>query len=469
MTGRHPVRTGMQYYVIEAGQRLGIPLNYKLLPEYLNDLGYESHIVGKWHLGFFHRNYTPTYRGFKSFYGYYMGHNDYFDHRDKEGPPGQREWWGLDWHHDIDHTLTDVYSDFGQYSARVIANRAGQLITEHDFDSKPLFLYLPFQSVHCANLVDPVQVPDDVEHQFQYIWNNLRRKYVGAVWELDVAVRNVFKSLQLRGVLDNTIIVFSTDNGGAPNNYNNNWSSNFPLRAGKGYYFEGGTRGVGFVWGDVFKKRKGEVSTDLMHVSDWMPTLYDAAGGDVRNLGDIESHSMMDVLTGKSLASPRSELLINLNPVNNSKAIKVGRYKYMLNPYDRWDANYDNWFKAPGSDPDSFEEMYPNTTESQIWCGDVPTDIDTKCHSKLTGLDECIFDIDSDPCEYYNLVDDPDYQDIKEMLLDRVLYWETLQVKPLIPPYDDAGNPKHMDYVWKPWTTDPTIPPNWFEPVKNEL
>ena len=55
MTGRYPARTGMQFYVIVAGQRLGLPLEYKILPEYLNDLGYESHAVGKWHLGFFHR------------------------------------------------------------------------------------------------------------------------------------------------------------------------------------------------------------------------------------------------------------------------------------------------------------------------------------------------------------------------------------------------------------------------------
>ena len=94
---------------------------------------------------------------------------------------------------------------------------------------------------------------------------------------------------------------------------------------------------MGFVWGDVFKKRKGEVSTDLMHVSDWFPTLYDAAGGDVGSLGDIDSHNMMDILTGKSESSPRSEVLINLDPIYNSKGIKVGRYKYILNPYNLWD------------------------------------------------------------------------------------------------------------------------------------
>ncbi|XP_075245617.1 arylsulfatase J-like isoform X2 [Convolutriloba macropyga] len=473
MTGRHPVRTGMQNNVILAGQRLGVPLNYKLLPEYLSDLGYESHMVGKWHLGFFHKNYTPTYRGFKSFYGFYQGHNDYFDHTDREDLTVYDvdiDWWGLDWHYDHQGTLSDVHSDFGQYATRVIANEAGQLIAEYDFNSKPLFLYLPFQSVHIANVADPVQAPQDIEYQLQYIWNNLRRKYVGAVWEMDVAVRNVYKSLQLRGVLNNTIIIFSTDNGGAPNGFQFNWGSNFPLRSAKGYFFEGGTRSVGFVWGEVFKNRKGQVSMDLMHVTDWLPTLYEAAGGDVGKLGDIDGYSMMDFLTGKSKTSPRSEVLINLNPLFNSKAIKVGQYKYLLNPYERWTEDYDGWFNAPGADPDSFEVMFPDTTKSQIWCGDVPTNINLKCHSNITGLDECIYDIERDPCEYYNLVDNPKYQGIKNMLLERIKYWETLQVEPLNPPpYDEAGNPKNFNYVWKPWTSDPTIPPNSFESSIHEL
>ena len=86
------------------------------------------------------------------------------------------------------------------------------------------------------------------------------------------------------------------------------------------------------------------------------------------------------------------------------------------------------------------------------------------------GLDECIFDIESDPCEYYNLVDDPNYQGIKEMLLGRIDNWEGVAVEPLTPPNNDpAANPKNFGYVWKPWTTDPTIPPNSIQPTKNEL
>ena len=87
-----------------------------------------------------------------------------------------------------------------------------------------------------------------------------------------------------------------------------------------------------------------------------------------------------------------------------------------------------------------------------------------------TGLDECIYDIERDPCEYYNLVDNPKYQGIKNMLLERIKYWETLQVEPLNPPpYDEAGNPKNFNYVWKPWTSDPTIPPSSFESSIHEL
>ena len=112
-------------------------------------------------------SYTPTYRGFKTFYGYYMGRGDYFDHRNKEAPKGWQEWWGLDWHYDVEGQLNDVYSDFGEYSSRVIANRASDLIQNHNFEAKPLFLYLPFQSVHSANNVEPLEVPTDTLNQFQ--------------------------------------------------------------------------------------------------------------------------------------------------------------------------------------------------------------------------------------------------------------------------------------------------------------
>lgn len=75
---------GMQHSVILEAEPSGLPLNLKILPQYLKSKGYQSHLVGKWHQGFFTKDYTPTRRDFDSFFGYYQGHQDYFTHIAKE-------------------------------------------------------------------------------------------------------------------------------------------------------------------------------------------------------------------------------------------------------------------------------------------------------------------------------------------------------------------------------------------------
>lgn len=72
--------SGMQHLVILEAEPWGLPLHEKLLPEHLRGLGYRTHAIGKWHLGFHRQEYTPTFRGFDSHYGYYQGFQDYYDH-----------------------------------------------------------------------------------------------------------------------------------------------------------------------------------------------------------------------------------------------------------------------------------------------------------------------------------------------------------------------------------------------------
>lgn len=80
MTGKYPSSIGMQQLVILPGEPWGLGLDQKLLPEYLKEVGYDTHIIGKWHLGTHKRSYTPTYRGFDSHFGFLGGALDYFDH-----------------------------------------------------------------------------------------------------------------------------------------------------------------------------------------------------------------------------------------------------------------------------------------------------------------------------------------------------------------------------------------------------
>ena len=110
----------------------------------------------------------------------------------------------------------------------------------------------------------------------------------------------------------------------------------------------------------------GDVSKELMHVTDWFPTIYEAAGGNVSDLGDIDSFSMLDLLTGKNLTSPRSEVLVNIDPMDDAVALKSGRFKYLRNPRDGYPEKYDYWFQAPGKYPDSNETITPGTKKALI-------------------------------------------------------------------------------------------------------
>ena len=106
--------------------------------------------------------------------------------------------------------------------------------------------------------------------------------------QLDESVGRVVAALQTAGMLENSIIVFTTDNGGPAAGFDINHASNWPLRGVKDTLWEGGVRGAGFVWSPLLE-RPGRVSHQLMNIQDWLPSLVRAAGGDPDSLGGIGS------------------------------------------------------------------------------------------------------------------------------------------------------------------------------------
>lgn len=94
---------------------------------------------------------------------------------------------------------------------------------------------------------------------------------------MDDSVKQIVNALKKKGMLKNSIILFSTDNGGPAAGFNDNAASNWPLRGVKGTLWEGGVRGISFIWSPLFKK-PNRTSMALIHITDWLPTLYYAAG-----------------------------------------------------------------------------------------------------------------------------------------------------------------------------------------------
>ncbi|KAI7789843.1 arylsulfatase B-like [Triplophysa rosa] len=201
MTGRYQIHTGLQHQIIWPCQPYCVPLDERLLPQILRDAGYNTHMVGKWHLGMFQRDCLPTRRGFQSFFGYLTGSEDYYTHhRCYFISPLNITRCALDLRDGED--VTTRYT--GRYSTELFTQRAADIIHQHTPD-KPLFLYLALQAVH-----GPMQVPERYVTPYSFIKDKLRREYAGMVSVMDEAVGNVSKALQDAGLWNNTVLVFST-------------------------------------------------------------------------------------------------------------------------------------------------------------------------------------------------------------------------------------------------------------------
>jgi len=301
MTGRYPMRYGLQVGVVRPWADYGLPLEERTLAQALKEAGYETAICGKWHLGHLNSKYLPTARGFDHQYGHYNGALDYFTHiRDK----------GLDWHRD-DEPLKEE-----GYTTDLLANESVRLIERHDV-SRPLFLYVPFNAVH-----SPFQAPDSYVEMYKHIKARNKRIYAGMVTCMDDAIGRIISALDKRGMRRNTLIIFCSDNGGV-----GGIADNGPLRGHKAQLYEGGVRvPATATWPGVLKA--GAVVQEPLHIVDMYPTLIKLAGGNLKQKLPLDGRDAWPTIA-EGKASPHEDILLNVTPSNG--AIRCGDFKLIHN------------------------------------------------------------------------------------------------------------------------------------------
>ena len=252
-----------------------------LLPKLLKKVGYDTAIIGKWHLGLNSPN-TPNEHGFDHFHGF-LGDmmDDYYDHR-RAGFNYMR--------------LNDKTIDPKGHASDIFTDWAVDYFNGRKKNSKPFFLYLAYNAPHT-----PVQPPQDWLEKVKKREKNItdkRAKLAAFVEHLDDCIGKVIRSLQQTGLAENTLVIFTSDNGGQLNA----GASNAPLSGNKGEMLEGGIK-VPFcaVWPNRISPSSRDKET-MMLTMDVFPTICAAAGAKVEH--SIEGVDYLPLLLGQKFAEP---------------------------------------------------------------------------------------------------------------------------------------------------------------------
>lgn len=325
MSGKYPFNLGLQVDVIRPWDVYGLNLDEKTLPQYFKDAGYATAIVGKWHLGLSQQAFLPQNRGFDHQYGHYLGMIDYFTH-DRLG--------GIDWHRN-----GAMLKEEG-YTTDLMGDEAVRVIEQHDPD-QPLFLYVPFNAPHT-----PLQAPDKYVKKYAHIEDESRRIFAGMVDAMDVAIGRVIKALESKGMRQNTLVMFTSDNGGRIRF----GARNGKLRGGKKELFEGGIRVPTVIhWPDHLEG--GKKIKEVIHMVDILPTL---AGIIDQDVSDIDGMDVLPILKGAKqsrkevplhIAPTRAALLDDKwklvisaeEPVNGVSSMLIHLFDIEADPYEKKD------------------------------------------------------------------------------------------------------------------------------------
>eukprot|EP00041_Stephanoeca_diplocostata_P009626 m.149543 g.149543 ORF g.149543 m.149543 type:complete len:557 (-) comp17821_c0_seq1:310-1980(-) len=430
ITGRYPWGAG--FYDMSRDTE-HCTTNFTALPQLLKPLGYRTHALGKWDVGFLNRTCSATYRGYDTFFGYYTAcQGDYWYHSASGGYPDNAQCTAPDGALPTDFSSnvgTKVQpaptSLNGTYNRVLFSNEAARLIHAHPSPTIPMFMYLAFMNVHdgCkylkANMGKQAPLGTVTGHYNRTTLDTY--KVSGAMYtELDLGITEAIDALKAQHMWNNTFYIFVSDNGGPLDH-----ATNFPLRGGKHTFWNGGVRVTGLISGPLVPvERRGTEWHGLAHSSDWYHTVVEGmAGGNVPEDTGPRPPDGFNLWPAIALDShsPRTEVVHQVaNQYFNESctAITVNEMKLILgNPGDnrtlRWpeESQTDIPFGRSGG------VVEPGTDHARAGSFPNPPPHHLEPCAPPQG---CLFNLTADPGEQNNLAHDPFYTDIVEDLTQRL-------------------------------------------------
>ena len=319
LTGRWP-HHAHQFNLLPQSVLLGTNINMTMLPAKLKQAGYSTHMVGKWHQGFYDPAFLPVNRGFDTSSGFLYGGEDHMT--------------------EVTGCAVDYWKNMapdprnGSYDSYTYRNDLTDIIQKHDM-SKPFFLYLPLHNVH-----GPFQAPQEwIDLYPEGSTCKFRRTYQAMVSVADNVTGLVVQMLKERKMWDNTLMVVSADNGGAPCA-----GSNYPLKGSKMTMFEGGVRSLAFANGGALPdSMRGKTSEGFIHIADWYPTFCKMAGVDPSDSGPgkfpVDGLDVWPIISGENATTQHEEIVLGYNysyyaHSTPTGAIIVGEYKLISGTQD---------------------------------------------------------------------------------------------------------------------------------------
>ena len=303
ITGRYQQRVGLEWAIGPGGKEPGLPVEETSIARMLKNSGYATALMGKWHLGY-KPEFSPGAHGFDEFFGILSGNVDHYSHKENNGEHDLRE---QDKEIFVEGFLTDH-----------LARRSVDFVKRQK--GKPFFLYLAFNSVHW-----PFQRPNrpDMVRTRETWFEGTRADYIEMMQNVDTAVGQVLDTLDQQGLAKDTLVIFTSDNGGE------RLSDNRPYFNTKGTLWEGGIHVPGLArWPAALPK--GKVSNQTAITMDWTATILAAAG--VKAERQLDGINLLPILQSKQPEQERT-LCWRIDRAGfRQQAIRSGKWKLVTQP-----------------------------------------------------------------------------------------------------------------------------------------